>query len=114
MDCCLITGVVGILAAIAIPNFKKAGGMAREKACYANMRILLGAIEMYNMDAKGPPDEPLIDGFKFEEYDSLVEILVDKNYLKSILSRPETKCNYIGKDILKGGVIRCKIHDSVD
>ena len=38
------------LAAFAAPNFRKAREQSTVKACYANMRVIEGAIEMYNMD----------------------------------------------------------------
>ena len=45
--------LVGVVAAIAIPNFQKARSRARKRACFANQRVLLGAVEMYNMDFEG-------------------------------------------------------------
>ena len=32
----IVIAIIGILAAIAVPNFKKAREQAREKSCYAN------------------------------------------------------------------------------
>ncbi|PKK91761.1 MAG: hypothetical protein CVV64_03605 [Candidatus Wallbacteria bacterium HGW-Wallbacteria-1] len=49
----IVIAIIGILAAIAIPNFSKARKQARLKACIANMRTLEGAIEMYDMDSTG-------------------------------------------------------------
>jgi type II secretion system protein G len=46
----IVIAIIGILAAMAVPNFKKAREQAREKACYSNIRVLMGAVEMYNMD----------------------------------------------------------------
>ncbi len=46
----IVIAIIGILAAMAIPNFKKARASARQKACYSNLRVLQGAVEMYNMD----------------------------------------------------------------
>jgi prepilin-type N-terminal cleavage/methylation domain-containing protein len=54
----IVIAIIGILAAMAIPNFKKAREQAREKACYSNIRVLLGAIEMYNMDHSVMMDSP--------------------------------------------------------
>lgn len=47
--------VIGILAAIAIPNFRRAREKAQSNACSANRRVLTGAIEMYNMDYADQP-----------------------------------------------------------
>lgn len=46
----IVIAIIGILAAIAVPNFRRARAQARQKACQANQRVLLGAVEMYNMD----------------------------------------------------------------
>ncbi len=97
------------IAALAIPNFRKSREQARGKACFANMRVLLGAIEMYNMDHTelvtnniGDPTDP--DNF-----------LVKGGYLKGPLSKPESGCTYgvIG-DISGTGHIFCTVHGTVD
>lgn len=46
----IVIVVVVMLSAIATPNFRRARSQAREKACQANQCVLLGAVEMYNMD----------------------------------------------------------------
>ncbi|NLI79436.1 MAG: hypothetical protein GX442_23695 [Candidatus Riflebacteria bacterium] len=51
----ILPAVTGILAAIAIPNFRKARDNARERACQANMRVIMGALEMYEMDTGKKP-----------------------------------------------------------
>lgn len=52
----ILPAVTGILAAIAIPNFRKARDHARERACQANMRVIMGALEMYEMDTGKKPN----------------------------------------------------------
>lgn len=42
--------VIGVIAAIVTPNMGRARSSAREKACYANLRVIASALEMYAMD----------------------------------------------------------------
>ena len=46
----IVSAVVGILAAIAIPNFRKAGQTAARTSCVANLKRIQGAIQMWAMD----------------------------------------------------------------
>ncbi len=50
----VLTFVVGILAAIAVPNFVKARKTAQTHACIDNMRQIDGAIEQSLMDGTTP------------------------------------------------------------
>lgn len=101
-------GASGFLpvVAIATPNFRKAREQAREKACYANMRVLLGATEMYNMD-----NPQQLDVLTENE----IPLLVEKKYLKSMISRPEQGCTYgtVG-DLTKDGQMVCVLHGTVE
>lgn len=79
----LILAVIGL---IMIPNLNvsRSGhspGRAREKACYANMRILLSAIEMYNMDHATM--------IYFNHQPAPVGMLVQQQYLKTPVVCPE-------------------------
>lgn len=98
----IVIAIIGILAAMAIPNFKKAREQAREKACYSNIRVLLGAIEMYNMDHSVMLDSP--DQGK----------LTGDGYLKAAVVCPETGGNYVGGNLSKDGILSCSLHGSVD
>lgn len=101
-------GASGFLpvAAIAIPNFRKARVQARGKACMANMRVLQGAVEMYNMDT--PNTMSILT-------ENEIQLLVDAKYLKSAPVHPETDCCYGTKgDLTKDGVIVCAKHGSVE
>jgi Ca-activated chloride channel family protein len=91
--------------AVAIPNFRKAREQSRVKACYANMRVLMGAVEMYNMDHT---DQMTV------LTDREIDLLVKEKYLKSHITRPETGCNYgtIG-DLSGTGMVCCSLHGSV-
>lgn len=94
--------------AVAIPNFRKAREQARHKACYANMRVLLGAVEMYNMDH---PEDQMISVLTERE----IGVLIAGKYLKSEISRPEPDCVYgtIG-DLTGTGRVCCSVHGTVE
>ncbi len=49
----IVIAIIGVLAAIAIPDFNRARIQARQKACLANMRVIEGAIDMWEMDTDG-------------------------------------------------------------
>jgi len=46
----IVIAIIGVLAAIAVPNFKAARERANTRACYANQKTVAGAVEMYNLD----------------------------------------------------------------
>ncbi|MBF0406571.1 MAG: prepilin-type N-terminal cleavage/methylation domain-containing protein [Candidatus Riflebacteria bacterium] len=104
----IVIAIIGILAAIAIPNFRKAREQAREKACYANMRVILGAVEMYNMDNTSM--------IKSDLGDVTGTVTTLSGYLKGKVNKPETSCSYsISGDItLPDGRIYCTTHGSVE
>lgn len=98
------------LAMFAVPNFRRARGQARSHACWANQRVLNGAIEMLLMD-EADPDIALDP--ETGEFDQ--SILVDKRYLRVPLTSPEPDCEYR----LIGGMksqymILCLVHGAVN
>ena len=94
-------GLVGVLAAMAIPNFKDARTSARQKACFSNQRVLQGAVEMYNMDV---PEKNMMR--KLE-----ISPLVSMHYLKDYPSKPEPQCNYESSgDLTENGYVYCTFH----
>lgn len=99
----IVIAIIGILAAMAIPNFKKAREQAREKACYSNIRVLLGAIEMYNMDHSVPMETP-----------EQSKLLGTNGYLKAEVVCPEANGSYKGTNLSKDGVLFCSEHGTVD
>ena len=103
----IVIAIIGILAAIAIPNFRKARQQARQKACFANMRVLQGAVEMHNMDTN------TMISTSFDS--STITALVSANYLKSAPVPPESSCGYSNSgDLSAEGVIGCGLHGSVE
>lgn len=101
----IVIAIIGILAAIAVPNFKKAREQAREKSCYANMRVIQGAIEMYNMD-----NTPMITSV------DLTKLTGTGGYLKSDPKCPSNSANSYGQtsDLTDQGKITCPCHGTVD
>ena len=47
----IVVAIIGLLAAIAIPNFMKAREKAQQNACIANLRQMEGAKTLYALDA---------------------------------------------------------------
>lgn len=93
---------VGIVAAMAIPNFQKARGSARQKACFSNIRVLTGATEMYNLD-----NDTMMSTLD-------INALVKGGYLKQAPTHPEPDCEYYSEgDLTKDGVICCKRHGTI-
>jgi competence protein ComGC len=98
-----VFAIIGILFAIATPNFRKAREQSREKACYANMRVLTGAVEMYNMD--NPQQMRKLN----------MNSLLKGKYLRHELYPPESGCRYESRgDLSGGGHIVCRLHGAVD
>lgn len=99
----IVIMIIGILAALAVPNFRKAREQARDKACYANQRVLLGSVEMYNMDNK-----TLMTSLD-------IPLLTKGNYLKGGISKPDSRCSYSSAGDLTGsGKIYCRFHGPVE
>ena len=71
-------------------------------SCFANMRVLLGAVEMYNMDNAVMMDKLDIDK------------LVQGGYLKSSPAKPEAECSYNGYGLTENGEIYCTYHGSIE
>jgi prepilin-type N-terminal cleavage/methylation domain-containing protein len=46
----IVVAIIGLLAAIAIPNFVKARGTAQTNACIQNLRVLDGAKEQWALE----------------------------------------------------------------
>jgi prepilin-type N-terminal cleavage/methylation domain-containing protein len=70
----IVVAIIGLLAAIAIPNFVKAREQARTNACIANMRQLEGAVEQWALEKKkGPGETPAIDDLVSTNPDSYIK-----------------------------------------
>lgn len=104
----IVCSTIGILAAMAIPNHKRSHPISSRKKCYSNIRVLQGAVEMYNMDhmtmiSTSLDLKPLEDG----KYIKNVEHYVSPQI-------PEISCKYdIDGDITDVGQVYCHYHGSV-
>ena len=99
-------GATGFLpiGALAVPNFRKARQQARGKACFANQRVLMGAIEMYNMD-----NNTMITSLD----ENTMNDLVQGKYLKSHIVMAEENCCFASTgELNKDGIVICAIHGS--
>ena len=57
----IVVAIIGLLAAIAIPNFIKARQTAEKQACIANLKQIQGAIQVWALDNnKGSTDAPVL------------------------------------------------------
>ena len=51
----IVVAIIGLLAAIAIPNFVKARTQAQLNACIANLKQIQGAVEQWALEQKKAP-----------------------------------------------------------
>ncbi len=55
----IVVAIIGLLAAIAIPNFVRARTTSQQNACINNLRQLDGAIQQYALENKQPAAAPV-------------------------------------------------------
>ncbi len=93
----------GFLFIFLGPDPKTSGGRlsSRFSACYSNIRIIQGAVEMYNMDSNTQMSELKVDD------------LIDGHYIKEKPILPEISCSYLGRDLEKDGNVYCKFHGDI-
>ncbi len=48
----IVVAIIGLLAAIAIPNFVKARATAQKNACIANLKQIDGAVQQWALEQK--------------------------------------------------------------
>jgi len=59
----IVVAIIGLLAAIAIPNFVRARVLARTNACIANLKQIDGAKQVWAIDLnQGEAAVPTLDG----------------------------------------------------
>ncbi len=57
----IVVAIIGLLAAIAIPNFIKARETAEKNACIANLKQIQGCVQVWAIDnAKSSVDIPTV------------------------------------------------------
>ena len=55
----IVVAIIGLLAAIAIPNFVKARTTAQTNACINNLRPIDGAIQLWALEPKKQAHDPV-------------------------------------------------------
>lgn len=99
----VVAAIIAALAALSVPNFRKSRGQARQKACQANLRVILGAVEMYNMDQEVPMKDLRLD------------LLVKNKNLRAMITPPTPDCSYYSTgDLSTDGVLHCRAHGSIE
>ena len=76
----IVVLIIGLLAAIAVPNFVKARKSAQRNACIDNLRQIEGAVEQAKMDGKTAP--------------GATDIYGPQAFIKSKPVCPSTKADY--------------------
>ena len=56
----IVVLIIGILLAIALPNFVRAREQSRAKSCSANLKQLVSATQQYDMDNKLAASSPTV------------------------------------------------------
>ncbi len=111
LELTIVFGIIYFLFAIAVPGNRYGGEKGRRKDCVRIQRLLLCAIEMYNMEHSD----------KIHELkDEVIELLIKEKYLEGSLSDyvcPETyyKGKYLSLgNIMRSGVTYCEYHGTLD
>ncbi len=109
LELLIVIAIMAILAAMAQPHTHRSRPSARQKACFSNIRVIQGAVEMYNMDSST----------MMKELD--LNLLINGNgssdikYLKYHPTKPEVSCSYISiGDLSDDGVIACEYHGDIE
>lgn len=58
----IVVAIIGLLAAIAIPNFVKARETAQKNACIANLKQIQGAIQVWAIDTGAASNASVASG----------------------------------------------------
>jgi prepilin-type N-terminal cleavage/methylation domain-containing protein len=57
----IVVAIIGLLAAVAIPNFVKARQTAQRNACIQNLKQIDGAKEQWALESKKAPGAAVVD-----------------------------------------------------
>ncbi len=101
----IVISIIGVLAAIAIPNFRQARNKSNQRACYANQKTILGALEMYNLDTG--------ENLTISTQADLQTLATDK-YLQGVPSDPGCKKNTDAYQSDTVGNVWCTFHGTID
>lgn len=108
----IVISIIGVLAAIAIPNFRSAREKSNQRACYANQKTVLGALEMYNLDNGDNTTISKLGGFAELVKGKYMQSAPDDPGCKSATSDPaQGSSNYQSNE---DGDVWCAFHGTVD
>ena len=57
----IVVAIIGLLAAIAVPNFAQARNNARKNACINNLRLIVAAKEQYAIENNANTGDAVVD-----------------------------------------------------
>ena len=63
----IVVAIIGLLAAIAIPNFLRARSTSQQNACINNLRQIDGAIQQWALESGAKPTDP-VTGANIQPY----------------------------------------------
>ena len=55
----IVVAIIGLLASIAIPNYRQSGEAARRTVCIANLQQIEGAVQRWSLEMKKDEDQPV-------------------------------------------------------
>jgi type II secretory pathway pseudopilin PulG len=64
----IVVLIIGILLAIAVPNFVRAREQSRAKSCSANLKQIESAVQQYAMDNRRNDADAVTDANLFPNY----------------------------------------------
>jgi len=94
----IVVLIIGILVAIALPNFLRARENARLRACVSNMKQIMSAIEQWGMETKASGDTAVP-----------TDLNAYTNWLKTIPKCPSGG-TYTISGTLNSYTITCSVH----
>jgi prepilin-type N-terminal cleavage/methylation domain-containing protein len=74
----IVVAIIGLLAAIAIPNYVKSREVTFRKTCMANLKQLEGAIQSWALETKKSTTSPIVSD----------ELFGPTNYLRKVIVCP--------------------------
>ncbi|MBC7326711.1 prepilin-type N-terminal cleavage/methylation domain-containing protein [bacterium] len=98
----IVVLIIGILIAIALPNFLRARENARLRACVANMKEIQAAVEQWGMETKASGDTEVptdLDAYS--------------NWLKTTPTCPSGG-TYTISGTLNDYTVSCSVHGDLD
>ena len=83
--------------------------MRRGNACLSNQKVIMAALDLYNME------HPKLPIRKFSDADVTDHSgrLVAGKYIKTVVSRPEVNCEYCYYGSTDNGLVYCKVHGTI-